>query len=75
MARFGYLLVRSSLSDEFRVAPNRNGQGRDEPRYDLPTIEGRDGKPRSSGYGHLCGASAQIVYRDKDLVLLPHDVL
>jgi|GEM_PF-4698430 hypothetical protein len=45
--------------------------GRIETKEEIPTVD--DGKPRPAGYGHLNGAPAQIVYREKDLVLLPCD--
>ena len=45
--------------------------GRIETKENLRTVVGRDGKPRPAGYGHLSGAPAQLVYREKDFVTLP----
>jgi hypothetical protein len=48
--------------------------GRIETKEHLATVVARDGKSaRPAGYGHLNAAPAQIVYRQKDLVILPRD--
>jgi hypothetical protein len=46
--------------------------GRVETKEELPTVSMREGQSSMpAGYGHLNAAPAQIVYREKDLVIIP----
>jgi len=48
--------------------------GRIETKDQLPTVVAGDGKSIfPAGYGHLNAAPAQIVYREKDLVIVPRN--
>lgn len=46
--------------------------GRVQTQEELPTVVARDGKSVfPAGYGHLNGAPAQVIYKDKDLIIIP----
>jgi hypothetical protein len=46
--------------------------GRVETQEELPTVVAGDGKSVfPAGYGHLNGAPAQVIYKAKDLIIIP----
>jgi hypothetical protein len=65
------LKARSKLSDdkvEWAVV-----YGRVETKEELSTVVGDKTSVWAAGYGHLNAAPAQIVYREKDLIILARD--
>jgi hypothetical protein len=46
--------------------------GRVETQEELPTVVAEDEKSVSpAGYGHLNAAPAQVIYKDKDFIIIP----